>query len=53
MPRDVITLLDDIISAIEEIETFLKDVNDLSAYQSDTLRKRAVERNLEVIGEVV
>ncbi|TGN07965.1 HepT-like ribonuclease domain-containing protein [Leptospira ilyithenensis] len=53
MPRDVVILLDDILSAIDEIYQFLNGIDDLSQYKNDILRKRAVERDLEVIGEVV
>ncbi|MGJ4789138.1 HepT-like ribonuclease domain-containing protein [Leptospira koniambonensis] len=53
MPRDAIVLLEDILTSIDEIFEFLKEINSLSLYKQDTLRKRAVERNLEIIGEVV
>jgi uncharacterized protein with HEPN domain len=41
----------DILSAIHEIDVFLKDVPNFTAYQGDLKTKRAVERNLEIIGE--
>jgi uncharacterized protein with HEPN domain len=41
----------DILNAINEIETFLRDIKDFAAYQNDLKTKRAVERNLEIIGE--
>ena len=50
MPRDIIVLFDDIISSVDEIFLFLHDVVDLQQYKKDILRKRAVERNLEIIG---
>lgn len=53
MPRDVVSLLDDMLSAIAEIFDFLKDTPSVGEYSKDILRKRAVERNLEVIGEIV
>ncbi|WP_411824488.1 DUF86 domain-containing protein [Leptospira sp. 'Mane'] len=53
MPRDLIVLLEDIISSIDEINQFLKDIHNINEYKNDILRKRAVERNLEIIGEVV
>ncbi|PJZ79174.1 DUF86 domain-containing protein [Leptospira meyeri] len=53
MPRDIIVLLDDIITSINEINDFLQNVSNIEQYKNDTLRKRAVERNLEIIGEVV
>ena len=43
----------DINRALIEIETFLKDVPDFSTYQKDIKTKRAVERNLEIIGEAM
>jgi len=43
----------DISKAIEEIEVFLLDVTDFAAYQRDIKTKRAVERNLEIIGEAM
>ncbi|RPD51044.1 DUF86 domain-containing protein [Paracnuella aquatica] len=43
----------DILSATSEIETFLEDVPDFEAYQEDLKTRRAVERNLEVIGEAM
>ncbi|MCG6146729.1 DUF86 domain-containing protein [Leptospira levettii] len=53
MPRDLIVLFDDILKAIDEIYEFVDSLDDLNQYQNDVLRKRAVERNLEIIGEVV
>ncbi|HEV7329991.1 MAG TPA: HepT-like ribonuclease domain-containing protein [Flavisolibacter sp.] len=43
----------DILTAIQEIETFLLDVPDFTSYQVDLKTKRAIERNLEIIGEAV
>ncbi|HZH37677.1 MAG TPA: HepT-like ribonuclease domain-containing protein [Flavisolibacter sp.] len=43
----------DILCAIQETELFLSDVPDFPAYQSDLKTKRAVERNLEIIGEAM
>jgi uncharacterized protein with HEPN domain len=43
----------DILTAIHEIEVFLEDVADFNAYQSDLKTKRAIERNLEIIGEAM
>ncbi|GBF43965.1 hypothetical protein LPTSP2_32680 [Leptospira ellinghausenii] len=53
MPRDIIVLIEDILKAIDEIFEFVNDITDLNQYRNDVLRKRAVERNLEIIGEVV
>ncbi|RYY90915.1 MAG: DUF86 domain-containing protein [Chitinophagaceae bacterium] len=43
----------DMLAAIQEIEVFLEDVPDFSAYQIDLKTKRAIERNLEIIGEAM
>jgi uncharacterized protein with HEPN domain len=52
MDRDIKTWLFDIIIAIEEIEQFLPQGKRLfEEYKSDLKTKRAVERNLEIIGE--
>ncbi|MBD0350204.1 MAG: DUF86 domain-containing protein [Flavisolibacter sp.] len=43
----------DIINAIHEIETFLRDTSEFAEYQNDLKTKRAVERNLAIIGEAM
>ena len=43
----------DIYQSIEEIFLFLGDRRDFIAYQNDLKTKKAVERNLEIIGEAV
>ena len=43
----------DIQQSIEEIFEFLGDRRDFIAYQKDIKTKKAVERNLEIIGEAV
>ena len=44
----------DIIKAIEEIENFFKDYpNDYTIFEKDLLRRRAVERNTEIMGEAI
>ncbi len=45
----------DVVFAIEEIETFIKDygVETFFDYKSHLMLKRAVERNLEIIGEAI
>ena len=53
MDIEIKTWLFDIQNAIKEIETFLKDIPEFSAYQKDIKTKRAVERNLEIIGEAM
>lgn len=43
----------DIYQSIDEIFIFLGDRRDFSEYQNDLKTKKAVERNLEIIGEAV
>jgi uncharacterized protein with HEPN domain len=43
----------DIQNSIEEIFEFLGDSRDFFSYQEDKKTKKAVERNLEIIGEAV
>ncbi|NQU87656.1 MAG: DUF86 domain-containing protein [Mariniphaga sp.] len=54
MDNEVKTWLFDINSAIEEIDSFFKKGNRIfQNYTKDIKTKRAVERNLEIIGEAV
>ena len=54
MNERVLKCLYDIKSAIEEIDTFLEsNPTDFENYKNDTLLKRAIERNLEIIGEAI
>jgi uncharacterized protein with HEPN domain len=50
---EVKSWLFDILTSINEIETFLIEVEEFSVYQNDLKTKRAVERNLEIIGEAM
>lgn len=44
----------DILNAINEIDSFLEDMpNDFNAYQNDLRTRRAIERNIEIIGEAM
>jgi len=43
----------DILEAIEHIETFIAPLGSLSDYEENLLIKRAVERELEIIGEAM
>lgn len=54
MDKELKTWLFDILQAIEEIESYF-DKNDktIEQYQNDLKTKRAVERNLGIIGEAV
>ncbi len=54
MLRDIKIWLYDILNAITEIESFLKDTpNNFNYFENDTITKRAIERNIEIIGEAV
>jgi Uncharacterized conserved protein len=54
MDIDIKTWMYDILNAINEIESFFSD-HDKSfiAYQNDLRTRRAVERNIEIIGEAL
>jgi uncharacterized protein with HEPN domain len=47
------TWLLDIQKSIDEIFTFVGDSRDFLVYKADLKTKKAVERNLEIIGEAV
>jgi uncharacterized protein with HEPN domain len=54
MDNDVKAWLYDILNAIMEIDSFFNDSSkEFSKYQSDLRTKRAVERNVEIIGEAL
>ncbi len=53
MSREIKIFILDILSSINEIEIFTLDIKNLEAYSNDYKTKRAVERNLEIIGEAV
>ena len=54
MDEKILKWLYDIKLAIDEIEGFLSDTpNNFKYYSSNLLLKRAIERNLEIIGEAV
>ena len=50
MKRVLLDYLYDILEAINDIETFLKNT-DFKKFQSDNMRRNAVVRSLEIIGE--
>jgi uncharacterized protein with HEPN domain len=50
MDINIKTCLLDIQQSIEEIFEFLGERRDFTAYQKDLKTKKAVERNLEIIG---
>jgi uncharacterized protein with HEPN domain len=54
MDIEIKTWLYDILNAINEIESFfITGPKDFNAYQDDLRTKRAVERNIEIIGEAM
>jgi uncharacterized protein with HEPN domain len=54
MDIDIKAWLYDILNAIIEIESFFSDApKDFLEYQNDLKTRRAVERNIEIIGEAV
>ena len=52
MEHDIKTWLQDIVDAINEIDSFIPVKNFLE-FQNDLKTKRAVERDIEIIGEAV
>ncbi|TAE41532.1 MAG: DUF86 domain-containing protein [Runella slithyformis] len=54
MDNDIKVWLYDILNAIMEIESFFNEsTKEFAKYQSDLRTKRAVERNIEIIGEAL
>ena len=54
MDEKVKACLFDILTSIHEIDSFFVDSNKtLAAYKNDTKTRRAVERNIEIIGEAI
>lgn len=54
MEIEIKTWLYDILNAINEIESFFEGrPKDFIVYQNDIRTKRAVERNIEIIGEAM
>jgi uncharacterized protein with HEPN domain len=54
MDNDIKTWLFDILKSIEEIDSYFIDKQKtFSVYQTDIKTKRAIERNIEIIGEAV
>jgi uncharacterized protein with HEPN domain len=54
MGNDIKAWLYDILNAIMEIESFLDNSTiDFEKFQNDLRTKRAVERNIEIIGEAL
>jgi|SRR5690606_4030927 len=53
MENEIRTWLSDIKQAIEEINIFLPDKRDFFEFRNDLKTRRAIERNVEIIGEAV
>lgn len=53
MKLEISSWLSDIKQAINEINDFLPDKKDFFGFQKDIKTKRAIERNIEIIGEAV
>ncbi|MEI9810451.1 MAG: HepT-like ribonuclease domain-containing protein [Bacteroidota bacterium] len=54
MDIEIKTWLYDILNAITEIDSFFSDrPKEFAAYQNDLRTRRAVERNIEIIGEAM
>jgi uncharacterized protein with HEPN domain len=53
MELQIKTSLSDIKLAISEINQFLPDKKDFYVFKNDLKTKRAIERNIEIIGEAV
>jgi len=51
MVDEIKTWLSDIKQAINEIDDFLPDKRNFFSFQKDIKTKRAIERNVEIIGE--
>ena len=43
----------DVLNACEEVEVFFKGKKVFPNFQTDILRQRAVERNVEIMGEAI
>lgn len=53
MVKEIKVCLSDIRQAIAEINQFLPDKKEFSEFQKDLKARRAIERNIEIIGEAV
>lgn len=53
MAHEISSYLADIKQSIEEINSFLPDRKDFLEFQRDIKTKRAIERNIEIIGEAL
>lgn len=53
MEREIVIWLEDIKMAIDEIEQFLPRELNFFEFQKDIKGRKAIERNIEIIGEAV
>ncbi len=53
MEDEIKAWLTDINQAIDEIQSFLPEKKDFFEFQKDLKTQRAIERNIEIIGEAV
>jgi uncharacterized protein with HEPN domain len=53
MDNKINAWLEDIVRSIDEIYDFLPEKKDFTEFQKDLKTKKAVERNIEIIGEAV
>lgn len=53
MDNKIQVWLYDVLNSIEEIESFVSTRKDFFEYKNDLKTKRAVERNIEIIGEAI
>lgn len=53
MENKIPTWLEDIIQSIDEIEMFLPEKKNFYEFQKDLKARKAIERNIEIIGEAV
>lgn len=53
MPRDIEAYIQDILDSISEIEKFLIGIDSKNSFIHNIEKKRAVERDIEIIGEAV
>ena len=53
MDIEIKAWLYDILNSINEIDSFLLDFEEFDTYKNDLKTRRAVERNVEIIGEAM
>ena len=53
MDKEVLVWLEDIMQSIDEIEEFLPEKRDFFEFKKDLKTRKAIERNIEIIGEAV